>query len=97
MNQDGGSITWKVIATAGAFMLWAVLAYLGMGIRTDISEMKSSFASQSTAIELSKQRVDIHNAIISELQSNHREMQRDVDQVKDTMNFWQKAYGWQKH
>lgn len=93
-GDQNGSVTWKVLASTSAFILWGILAYLAMEIRTDVGSLRSSLATQNTTIELLRQRVDGNTLIISTLDTEHRTLSRDVTGIQDQMRYWQQAYGW---
>ena len=93
-GDQNGSVTWKVLASASVFVLWGILAYLAMEIRTDVGSLRGVMASQSTMIEVVKQRVDTNTTTIASLDTEHRTLTRDVTGIQDQMRYWQQAYGW---
>jgi hypothetical protein len=93
-GADNGSITWKVLASASVFVLWSILAYLAVDIRTEVGSFRGVMASQNTLIEVMRQRVEINTAAISSLDSDHRVLTREVTGVQDQIKYWQNAYGW---
>ena len=93
-GTDNGSITWKVLASASVFVLWSILAYLAVDIRTEVGSFRGVMANQNTMIEVMRQRVDIHTGEIGTLDSEHRVITREVAGVQDQLKYWQHAYGW---
>lgn len=91
--QDG-VLSWRVLATSIAIVLWSILAYVGASIQSDVREIKQTLSVQASTIAVNSQRISINTEDLTVLKTDHREVRREVDQIKERLTIWQRLYNW---
>ena len=84
------ALTWPVIGTALAFVLWSVLAMMATGIKNDVADIKDTLSKITVTVAVGFRQMDINTSDITSLKTDYKSLLADLTSTKEQVTYFQR-------